>query len=96
MSATDEETVGGEVRYALTNAIPFSALTQFSIDRATGHISLVMPLDRETNPSITLVVTASDMGEPGQKMQQRFISSHFLCGGCAIFNIGVCVCVLSW
>jgi len=65
--ATDEDTVGGEVRYALSNAIPFSALDQFRINRTTGDLELVRSLDRETTPTITLSVTASDMGEPGRR-----------------------------
>lgn len=66
VSATDRDTVGGTVRYALTNANPFSALTQFSINRTTGELNLLQSLDRETDDTISLVVTASDMGEPGK------------------------------
>lgn len=65
VSAEDTETVGGMVRYELVNAIPFSAITQFSINRTTGELSLLQSLDREADSSITLVVAASDMGEPG-------------------------------
>ena len=62
--AIDVDTVGVGVRYSLTNAVPFSALEQFRINRETGDIFLVTPLDRETASTITLTVTASDMGEP--------------------------------
>lgn len=65
ITAADTETVGGAVRYRLTDASPFSALSQFSINRTNGQLSLLQSLDRETDPTITLVVTASDMGEPG-------------------------------
>lgn len=54
------------VRYELTSAIPFSTLTQFSINRTTGQLNLLESLDREADDTITLVVTASDMGEPGE------------------------------
>lgn len=65
MTATDRDTVGGSIRYSLRNAVPFSALDQFRINRTTGELTLVGTLDRETDPTITLVVTAADMGEPG-------------------------------
>ena len=62
----DRETVGGMVNYALTSAVPLSALSQFGIDRESGDLTLLQSLDRETDSTITLVVTASDMGEPGR------------------------------
>lgn len=65
VTANDLDTVGGMVRYRLTDAVPFSAITQFSVNRTTGQITLLKALDRETDSAITLVVTASDMGEPG-------------------------------
>ena len=65
MRASDEDTVGGEVQYSISNAVPFSSLEQFRINRTTGDLELVISLDRETTPTITLSVTASDMGEPG-------------------------------
>lgn len=91
ISATDPETVGGMVRYELVSAIPFSVLDQFSINRTTGELSLVESLDRETNPTITLTVAASDMGEPGQLVIVADTSVNFiglsyspeLCGECA-------------
>lgn len=67
IGATDGDSVGGMVRYRLTNASPFSALSQFSINRTNGQLSLLQSLDRETDPTLTLVVTASDMGEPGEQ-----------------------------
>ncbi len=68
MSAIDGDSVGvsGMVRYALTSSSPFSALSLFNINRTTGELYLVETLDRETDPVITLVVTAFDMGEPGK------------------------------
>jgi hypothetical protein len=66
VSATDRDTVGGTIRYRLTSAEPFSAISQFSVNRTTGQLILQESLDRETNAMIDLVVTASDMGEPGE------------------------------
>ena len=68
MTANDEDSVGGTVRYRLTDAVPFSAITQFSVNRTNGQISLLEALDRETDSTITLIVTASDMGEPGRNV----------------------------
>ena len=68
MTANDEDSVGGTVRYRLTDAVPFSAVTQFSVNRTNGQISLLEALDRETDSTITLIVTASDMGEPGRNV----------------------------
>ena len=62
------------VRYALTSSIPFSALSQFTINRDNGELTLVESLDRETDPTITLRVTASDMGEPRRNNQLEMLT----------------------
>ncbi len=54
------------MRYALINANPFSALELFTVNRDSGDLILIQSLDRESFSTITLVVTASDMGEPGE------------------------------
>jgi hypothetical protein len=37
---------------------------KFSVDPNTGDVTVLSALDFETNPSITLVVTATDKGSP--------------------------------
>ncbi len=70
MKANDPDGgVGGIVRYSITGAIPLVAMQWFTIDMVTGDITLVQELDRESNEILTLVVTATDLGQPG-KLEQ--------------------------
>ncbi len=57
--------LGGVVRYSITGATPLVAIDWFSIDMVTGDLTLTETLDRETNDIVTLVVTATDLGQPG-------------------------------
>ena len=76
VTANDADSVGGTVRYRLTDAVPFSAISQFSVNRTNGQISLLESLDRETDSTITLIVTASDMGEPGRNVIMVWECDH--------------------
>ena len=59
---------GGVVRYSLTGATPLAALAWFGIDPVSGDLSVVQPLDRERDSIITLIVTATDQGMPGEQL----------------------------
>ncbi len=70
MKANDPDGgVGGIVRYSITGATPLVAMQWFTIDMVTGDITLMQGLDRESNEILTLVVTATDLGQPG-KLEQ--------------------------
>ena len=66
------------VRYELTSTIPFSAMDQFSVNRTTGHLSLLRSLDRETDSAITLVVAAFDMGVPGELLAHLYAQYGYI------------------
>ncbi|XP_048052026.1 protocadherin Fat 4-like [Megalobrama amblycephala] len=51
----------GEVRYTL-----LGGAGRFSVDQETGVITLVAPLDRETQDVYHLVITAQDQGRPSR------------------------------
>ena len=62
ISATDNDAKpGGTVRYSITSQV---ARRAFSIDPVSGVISVNTVLDRETVPSYTLQVQATDNGVP--------------------------------
>ena len=48
-----------EVRYSIS-----TSANSFTVDPVTGNLSSLAPRDRELTPVITMVVTATDMGQP--------------------------------
>ncbi|XP_056103176.1 protocadherin Fat 1-like isoform X1 [Rhinichthys klamathensis goyatoka] len=62
VTATDADAgFNGEVRYTL-----LGGTGRFNVDQETGVISLADPLDRETQDTYHLVITAQDQGRPSR------------------------------
>lgn len=57
--------LGGVIRYSIIGAVPLEARDWFEINSMNGDISLVQSLDREANDIVSLIVLATDQGEPG-------------------------------
>ncbi|CAM4471676.1 unnamed protein product [Leuciscus chuanchicus] len=62
VTATDADAgFNGEVRYTL-----LGSAGRFNVDQETGVITLAAPLDRETQDTYHLVITAQDQGRPSR------------------------------
>lgn len=56
-----DEGSNGEVRYSLSDSGDV-----FAVDPYSGWVTTLVPLDRETVPSYTLTVVATDNGSPSR------------------------------
>ena len=53
------------VKYAITSSVPTSGLNTFQINEDSGHITVKTDdIDRENIPMYSLIVTATDLGNP--------------------------------
>lgn len=64
VDATDKDSrANGRILYSITGGDPYS---QFAVDFATGVVTLAKKLDYENSTSHTIVVTATDQGNPAK------------------------------